>query len=146
VSGRPAAGAAVAAALATALLAGAGPGPHTGAASAVEDTVRLTVTFTRRPGAGHVARLRCTGARASADGFLRAAGAGRACAHARRIAGFLAAKPDPRRACTEIYGGPERARVAGQIGARRIGRVFSRTDGCGIADWRRAMPLLPRPG
>ena len=112
-----------------------------------DDTVRLTVTFTREPGAArHVAHLRCTATRSSADGFLRAAGAARACATARRLAAFLGGKPDPRRACAQIFGGPERALVTGTIGARRIRRSFSRTDSCTTADWRHVMPLLPRPG
>jgi hypothetical protein len=112
---------------------------------AADGPVRLTVTFTRQPGARRVAHLRCTAAQASADGFLRDLGPRRACAHARRIAGLLAADADPNRACAEIYGGPERARVTGRIGGRRIARGFARTDACEIADWRRAVPLLPRP-
>jgi hypothetical protein len=83
--------------------------------------------------------------RSRADGFLRDVGARRACAHARRVTGLLSTDPDPNRACTEIYGGPERARVTGRIGSRRIARGFSRTDGCQIADWRTAVPLLPTP-
>jgi hypothetical protein len=78
--------------------------------------------------------------------FLRDAGAARVCARARRIAALLTRRREPRRACAEIYGGPERALVVGRIGDRRVRRTFSRTNGCGIADWRRAMPLLPRPG
>jgi hypothetical protein len=115
------------------------------AARAADDPVSLTVTFTRRPGARRVAHVRCTSTRASADGYLRAVGARRACARARAIAGLLTRTADPHRACTQIYGGPERALVAGRIGARRVRHGFSRTDGCGVADWRRAMPLLPRP-
>lgn len=117
-----------------------------GGAGAAGDAVDLTVTFSRGAGARHVAHLRCSGDRARADGWLSAVGARRACATARRIARLLTARPDPDRACTQIYGGPERARVTGRIGGRSVRRVFSRTDGCGIADWRRAMPLLPRPG
>jgi hypothetical protein len=117
----------------------------TGAGAASDDAVRLTVTFSRTPGARHVAHLRCTASGARADGFLRAVGARRACATARRIATFLASRPDPNRACSQIFGGPERALVAGTIGDRRVRRAFSRTDGCKVADWRRAMPLLPRP-
>jgi hypothetical protein len=116
-----------------------------GAAAGSDDAVRLTVTFSREPGARHVAHLRCTASSAHADGFLRAVGARRACATARRRATFLASRPDPNRACSQIFGGPERALVAGTIGGRRVRRAFSRTDGCQIADWRRAMPLLPRP-
>jgi len=124
-------------------LAGAGAGAGAGAAS--DDPVRLTVTFSRAPGAPRVAHLRCTASSARADGYLRAVGARRACAAARRIAGFLASRPDPSRACSEIFGGPERALVVGRIGGRRVRRAFSRTDGCKVADWRRAMPLLPGP-
>jgi hypothetical protein len=119
-------------------LAGAGSGSG-------GDAVRLTVTFSREPGARQVAHLRCTASGARADGFLRSVGARRACATARRIAAFLASRPDPNRACSQIFGGPERALVAGTIGGRRVRRSFARTDGCKVADWRRAMPLLPRP-
>ena len=115
------------------------------ATTATSDPVILTVTFSRRPGARSVAHLRCHGSRAAADGFLRAVGARRACAHARAVARLLTTGPDPHRACTEIFGGPERALVTGRIGDRRVRRSFERTDGCEVADWRRAMPLLPRP-
>jgi hypothetical protein len=125
-------------------LSGAGVGP--GAGSGSGDAVRLTVTFSREPGARHVAHLRCTTSGARADGFLRDAGSRRACASARRDAAFLASRPDSHRACTQIHGGPERALVTGTIGSRRVRRAFARTDGCKIADWRRAQPLLPRPG
>jgi hypothetical protein len=110
-----------------------------------DDAVRLTVTFSRAPGARHVAHLRCAGNSARADGFLRSVGARRACATARRLAAFLASRPPSNRACSEIFGGPERALVTGTIGSRRVRRAFARTDGCETADWRRAIPLLPRP-
>jgi hypothetical protein len=142
--------AAVAPAVVLLALAGAAPSgaapPAAAAARAAPPPVRLTVTFTRGSGPRHVSHLRCTGNRAVADGFLSSVGAARACGHARRIARVLASPPSRRRACTQIYGGPERALVTGTIGARRIRRGFARTDGCRIADWRRAMPLLPRPG
>jgi hypothetical protein len=133
--------AAAALVLATAAAAGALAG--TGAAA--QPTVRLTVTFTRDGGAPLVAHLRCNGSRASADGFLRRVGAARACRHARRTAVFLARRPARGRACTQIFGGPERARVRGRIGARRIDRGLARTDGCRIADYDRVVPLVPRP-
>jgi hypothetical protein len=130
--------AAAAAVVIVAALAGAGGGS--------DAPVRLTVTFSRDQGMPRrVAHLRCTATRSRADGFLTRVGARRACATARRLQRFLAGKPDPRRACAQIFGGPERALIAGTIGDRRIRRAFSRTDGCEVADWRRAMPLLPRP-
>ena len=116
-----------------------------GTGAAAQPSVRLTVSFTPGGGAPHVAHLRCTGARASADGFLRGVGAARACRHARRIARFLARRPARGRACTQIFGGPERARVTGRIGNRRIDRRLARTDGCRIADYDRVVPLVPRP-
>jgi hypothetical protein len=116
-----------------------------GGAGGVEASVRLTVSFARDAGARQVAHLRCDGARARADGFLRRVGAARACRHARRIASFLARRPARGRACTQIYGGPERARLTGRIGTRRIDRRLARTDGCRIADYDRVVPLVPRP-
>ena len=92
----------------------------------------------------HVAHLRCRGDSARADGFLRDAGPSTACRRARAIAGFLAARPSTKRICTQIYGGPQRARITGTIGARTIDRRFKRTDGCAIGDWQHAVPLLPR--
>ena len=115
------------------------------AAAGGDDSVSLTVTFSREPGSRQVAHLRCTANRARADGFLRSVGAPRACSTARRLAHFLASKPDADRACAQIFGGPDRALVTGTIGGRRVRRAFSRTDACKVADWRRAMPLLPRP-
>ncbi len=111
-----------------------------------EPSVRLTITFTRDTGARrHVATLRCSGSRASARGWLRDLGTASACRLARRRASLLTASPDPGRVCTQIFGGPERARVRGRIGRREVARGFSRGDGCRIADWDRAVPLLPHP-
>jgi hypothetical protein len=70
---------------------------------------------------------------------------GRRCEIARRLADFLAAEPPRDRVCTEIYGGPETAHVRGTIGERGIDRRFSKTNGCEIADWERAEPLLAVP-
>ncbi len=67
------------------------------------------------------------------------------CETARRLAPFLAAQPPDDRICTQIYGGPETARVRGTIGDRRIDRRFSKVNGCAIADWRRAEPLIAAP-
>jgi hypothetical protein len=118
-----------------------------GRPAAAAPAVRLTVDYVRGRGSRHqIAHVRCTGSVARTDGFLRRVGAGRACARARAIVGLLAGQPDPHRACSQIYGGPERALVTGSIGPRRVRHGFARTNGCGIADWRRAMPLLPRPG
>jgi hypothetical protein len=106
--------------------------------------VTLTVRYSDGSSAEHVAHLRCRGDSARADGFLRSAGAGAACRRARTIAAFLASRPNPKRACTQIYGGPQRAHITGTIGTRHIDRRLKRTNGCEIADWQRAVPLVPR--
>lgn len=43
--------------------------------------------------------------------------------------------PDPDLMCTQIYGGPEEARITGTIDDQRVDTVITRTDGCGINDW-----------
>jgi hypothetical protein len=89
------------------------------------------------------ATLVCTDDRARATGYL-AGRAAAACRAARRLAGLLAADPERHRMCTQVYGGPQRARVRGTLGRRTVDRPFSRTDGCQIDDWDRAAPLLRR--
>ncbi len=50
----------------------------------------------------------------------------------------------PDMACTQIYGGPQMARVIGTIAGKRVWATFSRTDGCQISRWERLSPwLLP---
>lgn len=46
------------------------------------------------------------------------------------------------RACTEIYGGPQLASVMGTWEGVQVESGFSRTDGCQIARWNAALPLL----
>lgn len=114
------------------------------AAAAAPAPVTLTVRYSNGSDVQHVAHLRCRGDSAHADGFLRTTGAHAACRRARRIATFLATRPSSKRICTQIYGGPQRARITGTIGQRRIDRRFKRTDGCEIGDWQNAVPLVPR--
>jgi subtilisin inhibitor-like len=55
--------------------------------------------------------------------------------------------PTPKNAvCTEIYGGPQRARVVGTVNGKRIWAKFRRSDGCEIARWQRLSPWLVPPG
>ena len=44
--------------------------------------------------------------------------------------------------CTQIYGGPEQARVTGTIDGKKVDRRFTRTNGCEIADFDAAKGLL----
>jgi hypothetical protein len=48
--------------------------------------------------------------------------------------------------CTDIYGGPQVARITGRYKGRRIWVRFARRNGCEIARWDRLRPLLPRGG
>lgn len=48
------------------------------------------------------------------------------------------------RACTELYGGPERADVRGTIAGEALDVTVTRSDGCGIADYERLFELLGR--
>ncbi|MGH3066321.1 MAG: SSI family serine proteinase inhibitor [Gaiellaceae bacterium] len=48
--------------------------------------------------------------------------------------------------CTEIYGGPQRARVVGTVRGKRIWATFSRENGCAIDRWSRVSPWLLPPG
>lgn len=49
-------------------------------------------------------------------------------------------------ACSQIYGGPESARIAGTVTGHKINATFSRTDGCQIARWNAAKALVTFPG
>jgi hypothetical protein len=46
--------------------------------------------------------------------------------------------------CTEIYGGPQSARVVGRVNGRKVWARFNRSNGCQIERWDRLAPwLLP---
>jgi hypothetical protein len=40
---------------------------------------------------------------------------------------------DPERACTQQFGGPEKAHVTGTVNGRPVDITLARSDGCGIA-------------
>jgi hypothetical protein len=48
--------------------------------------------------------------------------------------------------CTEIYGGPQVARVVGTLAGRPVWASFNRTNGCNISRWARFSPWLLPPG
>jgi hypothetical protein len=45
-------------------------------------------------------------------------------------------------ACTQQYGGPETATVKGTFKGEQVDATFSRENGCEIARWQDAAPLL----
>lgn len=90
-----------------------------------------------------------TGELVCRDGDARASGAlyaGRAaaplCAKVRELAKLLTTQPDEDQMCTQIYGGPQTARVTGMIDGKRVDRRFKRNNGCEIADFTEAAELL----
>src|SRR4051794_21697559 len=99
--------------------------------------------FAYGDGAGHrkTAQLICDSDGARATGYLRRRDATRLCTAAYRLKRWLGAAPASGRVCTQIYGGPDHARVRGNVAEVGVDRRFSRTDGCGIADWNRAKVL-----
>jgi len=46
-------------------------------------------------------------------------------------------------ACSQVYGGPQTAQIAGTYRGRRIRAAFNRQNGCEIARWNRVAFLLP---
>jgi hypothetical protein len=107
----------------------------------------ISLRITASDGAGHhrAATLRCDSDGPRTTGFLRGRDAAKLCRRAYALKRFLSSAPDTDRACTEIYGGPDRARVRGFIQNADVDRRFGRADGCEIADWDVAQRLLPRP-
>lgn len=54
--------------------------------------------------------------------------------------------PTPKNvACTQLYGGPQRALVTGRLRGVLVRAHFSRKDGCEIDRWNRVRFLLPVP-
>lgn len=48
--------------------------------------------------------------------------------------------------CTQIYGGPQVARVVGYLKGKRVWARFTRENGCQIARWNKLSPWLLPPG
>jgi hypothetical protein len=103
--------------------------------------------FTYSDGAGHqkTAALTCDASGPRATGYLRHRDRAKLCATAYRLKRFLGTPPPRDRVCALIYGGPDRARVRGNVADRAVNRLFTRVNGCEIDDWSRAQALLPRP-
>jgi hypothetical protein len=49
-------------------------------------------------------------------------------------------------ACTDIYGGPEKATISGTFQGWRVLSSFSRVNGCEIGRWELLQGLLPPAG
>jgi hypothetical protein len=111
--------------------------------AATSSATALTVAYRPNGGASVAAKtwtLRCDPARGT---LARPAVACRQLA----ARGRKLFAPVPRSAiCTEIYGGPDTARVIGVVGGRGVWATFNLTNGCHIERWNRFSPwLLPPP-
>jgi hypothetical protein len=85
-------------------------------------------------------RLRCDPAAGTLPQPARACA--RLAAGGRKL--FLPVSPDS--VCTEIYGGPQRARVIGTVGGKRVWVNVTRVNGCHIDRWDGLAPWLLPPG
>lgn len=45
--------------------------------------------------------------------------------------------------CTEIYGGPQAARVTGRWAGEQVDLALARANGCAISQWEGLVPLVP---
>jgi Subtilisin inhibitor-like len=65
-----------------------------------------------------------------------------ACARVLRMDTPFEPLPDDR-ICTELFGGPQTARVTGTWQGDEVDVQLSREDGCAIAQWDALVPLVP---
>jgi subtilisin inhibitor-like len=115
----------------------------TTASAATTATSALRVTYwedVAKPSESITWTLRCNPARGS---LPRPA---RACARLAAGGARLFARMPRNIVCTEIYGGPQRARVVGTVNGRRIFATFARSNGCEIDRWQRISPWLVPAG
>jgi hypothetical protein len=60
--------------------------------------------------------------------------------------GAAAFAPLPDQACTEIYGGAQRAEISGTVDGEPVDASFQRTNGCEIEAWDALLGVLPPGG
>jgi hypothetical protein len=105
--------------------------------AAVAAATALSILYSPHDGSGRAAwQLEC----APAGGTLPRAA--QACGKLDAIKGnpFL---PVPANvACTDVYGGPETARVVGTFRGRTVWVTFRQTNGCEIARWNKVSFLF----
>ncbi len=113
-------------------------------ATTASGAIELTIVYDDGSGRKTTGALTCRGAVQRAEGALDgAASPAKLCAQARGNKELLTTTPDKGRQCTQIYGGPETAHVTGTIDGDKVDRRFTRTNGCELADYKRAAGLLP---
>jgi hypothetical protein len=89
--------------------------------------------------------LRCGRRADRATGDL-AGHATKLCTQARRkTAALLRLNRPNTRLCSQIYSGPEHARITGTVDGTHVDISIARSDGCGTADWQQLEWLLGPP-
>jgi hypothetical protein len=113
--------------------------------SGTGQTVNLTVSVNDGEGKQAKGTLKCDEGSAEGSGFLEDS-ADEHCRAARSLEKLLTTQPPRDRICTQVYGGPQTARITGTFGAQDVARSLARTDGCQIEDWKQADALLAASG
>lgn len=124
-------------------LAAAALGTAAAAVSATPGPTALRVTYWEdgsRAAPDEVWTLRCNPARGTLPRPVLA------CRKLAAGGSKLFAPLPPNIACTQIYGGPQKARVVGTVAGKRVWTTFTRTDGCQIGRWNALTPWLLPPG
>jgi hypothetical protein len=129
-------------------LAGCGGGSDSSSKGSPSTTTQLVIDAETGPSDGSLhdsrATLDCDGS-ATATGFLSGQ-ADTACALVHQGAvQHVTSEQHDNRACSQIYGGPQRAAISGTIDGEPVRLTVTRTDGCGTADWETLEPLLGDP-
>jgi hypothetical protein len=107
----------------------------------------LNLTVKVEDGKGKVARatLDCGDGDAHGSGFL-SDGADAHCRDALGMQKLLTVSPPKDQVCTQLYGGPQTAHITGTLAGQSVTRDLARRNGCEIADWQKAQPLLAPSG
>jgi hypothetical protein len=132
-------------ALLVAALAVAGVACGDDSSSGDSQAVNLTVKVADGNGKTAEGTLECGDGSAKGGGFLED-GADQHCRDALAMEKLLTTQPPSDRVCTQIYGGPQSARITGTFGAQDVARRLKRTNGCEIEDWKQADALLAPSG
>jgi hypothetical protein len=119
-------------ALAAAGCGGEGSEPETSTAMVAEADLRVVIDADGDGGA----------APRTADVACAAGDRSVACAAAAELTPADFAPASPTQACTEIFGGPDVARVTGTLDGREVAATFTRANGCEIDRFSALEPLL----
>ena len=111
------------------------------AATAADTSTRLRITVWpegREVAQVHRYTLACAPARGTVPHPVTA------CSVLARRGWRAFAPTPPDTACTDIWGGPAKARVRGVVGGHAVYARFSMSNGCEIARWNRIRSIVPR--